>query len=212
MISAIEALSHAVVILFFPSLLIGLLMMDDHFSFFQIHPISMILAFGLLMSEGLLVSRMIKGKNKSFWLVFHVSFEIAAAILSVIGLATIFSHKIFLGKNHFSTNHGLSGVIVICLMLVQTIGGLCLYYLRSRIIKIGGMRLLLTVAKLHAQAATILYGLAGMTFVLGLRSHFLQKLLGEESSVALAIASALVFLLVLIVSRSRNPASESQPF
>merc|ERR1712054_219624 len=95
---------------------------------FSYHPLFMILAFPLFMSEGILIGSFIKTSRRRLMLKLHLSFQLACSACAILGFSVIYYNKNLNNKLHFTTWHGLFGACSVVVTVVQTLFGLTLYY------------------------------------------------------------------------------------
>ncbi|XP_048873340.1 transmembrane reductase CYB561D2 [Brienomyrus brachyistius] len=138
-------------------------------SVFSWHPFLMSLAFSFFMTEAVLlfspdcslVGKLPhKTKGRYHWIL-----QTLAAICAVLGLSAIFYNKHLNSKSHFSTWHGLLGLVAVCYAVIQSVGGVSLMY--HKLIK--GLSLA-KLKRYHAASGLVLYLLGSSSLLLGMCS------------------------------------------
>ncbi|OCT83263.1 hypothetical protein XELAEV_18025800mg [Xenopus laevis] len=99
---------------------------------FSWHPFLMTLAFSFLMTEAILVfspdSSLLRSFSRRARVQVHWVLQLLCVVCSLLGLGIIYSNKVLQGKPHFSTWHGLLGVLTVFWALLQSLGGVSLLY------------------------------------------------------------------------------------
>ena len=86
-------------------------------SSFYPHMILMILVFVLAFTAGIIAKFF---RKKNYWLKVHKSINILKTFLSIFGFYLIFIFVNNIGIKHFSTIHGIIGLIAFIFIILQT--------------------------------------------------------------------------------------------
>ncbi|XP_018429355.1 PREDICTED: cytochrome b561 domain-containing protein 2 [Nanorana parkeri] len=139
-----------------------------HPGLFSWHPFLMTLAFSFFMTEAVMVfspdsllrSLSRKSRTRAHWVL-----QLLALLCALLGLGIIYANKVFQEKAHFSTWHGLVGLLTVLWTLVQNLGGVTLLYPKLL------QRWTLATRKLyHATSGLLGYLLACGSLMLGMCS------------------------------------------
>ncbi|XP_056381109.1 transmembrane reductase CYB561D2 isoform X2 [Hyla sarda] len=99
---------------------------------FSWHPFLMSLAFSFFMTEAILVfspdSSLLRSFSRKARVQAHWILQLLSCVCAILGLGTIYYNKILHEKPHFSTWHGLIGLLTILWALIQNVGGITLLY------------------------------------------------------------------------------------
>ncbi|XP_064160362.1 transmembrane reductase CYB561D2 isoform X1 [Anguilla rostrata] len=138
-------------------------------SLFSWHPFLMTLAFSFFMTEALLLfsphsSPIQKFSHKSKAR-YHWILQCLCVACAGLGLAAISYNKHLNGKPHFSTWHGLVGLLAACGVAAQSAGGLPLLY--HRLVKGWSLARL---KRYHAVSGLLAYLLGSSSLMLGMCS------------------------------------------
>ncbi|XP_030633342.1 transmembrane reductase CYB561D2 [Chanos chanos] len=138
-------------------------------SLFSWHPFLMTLAFSFLMTEALLIfsphsspARKFPHKTKGR---LHWILQFLCASCSVLGLGAISYNKHLNGKPHFTSWHGLVGLVTVCIVGMQSVGALPLIYH-----KLAKGWSLAKLKRYHAASGLITYLLGSASLLLGICS------------------------------------------
>lgn len=127
---------------------------------------------------------------------YHLYCQVAGIICAFIGFIAIYVNKNLYGKNHFTSYHGLSGLLVMIVVAFVGIGGSLTYYsfsLRTYVRPV--------VLKIFHSGGGILTLIAGgLTVILGLYSHWYQKF--GAASLIYPTFFLIIFNTCLILRRS----------
>lgn len=127
---------------------------SPQFSFFMTEAIMVFSPDSLLRS----LSR--KSRTRAHWVL-----QLLAVLCALLGLAIIYANKVFQEKAHFSTWHGLVGLLTVLWTAVQNLGGVTLLYPKL------SQRWNLATRKLyHATSGLLGYLLACGSLILGMCS------------------------------------------
>ncbi|XP_037107441.1 cytochrome b561 domain-containing protein 2 [Syngnathus acus] len=165
-------------------------------SWFSWHPFLMTLAFSFFMTEAVLLfsphgSLMKKFSHKVKGRV-HWMLQCACVTCAALGLATIFYNKHLHGKPHFTSWHGLLGVITVCAAAVQSLAALPLIY--HSLVK--GWSLA-KIKRYHATAGLVTYLLGSVSLLLGLTSGWFTKSVGDAAWYLAALCPVLCALVIM---------------
>ncbi|KAM9799891.1 transmembrane reductase CYB561D2 [Syngnathus typhle] len=165
-------------------------------SWFSWHPFLMTLAFSFFMTEAVLLfsphgSLMKKFSHKVKGRV-HWMLQCACVTCATLGLATIFYNKHLHGKSHFTSWHGLLGVITVCAAAVQSLAALPLIY--HSLVK--GWSLA-KIKRYHATAGLVTYLLGSVSLLLGLTSGWFTKSVGDAAWYLAALCPVLCALVIM---------------
>lgn len=149
-------------------------------SLFSWHPTLMTFAFVTLMFEGLLVfnreSSLLLAAARQTKVQVHWILQATAITCAILGFLVIFYNKYLYDKPHFTTWHGLFGVITVSYIVLQSIGGSFVKYqwLRSFInIKLADLKLY------HATSGLIAFTLVTATLMLAMYSTWFTSNVNE---------------------------------
>ncbi|XP_068508508.1 transmembrane reductase CYB561D2 isoform X2 [Syngnathus scovelli] len=156
----------------------------------------MTLAFSFFMTEAVLLfspngSLMKKFSHKMKGRV-HWMLQCACVTCASLGLATIFYNKHLHGKPHFTSWHGLLGVITVCAAAVQSLAALPLIY--HSLVK--GWSLA-KIKRYHATAGLVTYLLGSVSLLLGLTSGWFTKSVGDAAWYLAALCPVLCALVIM---------------
>ncbi|KAG7494816.1 cytochrome b561 domain-containing protein 2 [Solea senegalensis] len=165
-------------------------------SLFSWHPFFMTLAFSFFMTEAILVfsphgspikSLPHKVKGRIHWVL-----QSLCEACAVLGLGTIVFNKHLNGKHHFTSWHGLLGLLTMCVVGLQSLAALPLMY--HSLVKGWSLAKL---KRYHATSGLVTYLLGCVTVLLGLCSAWFTALVGEYTwylSVLCPVVSALIIM------------------
>lgn len=183
------------------------LLMSYHFvgsswrDVFQYHPLMMTVAcVGFLpeimhLSNNFRRCRSMVERQQTVGL--HLQTAIAMKILSLIGFVAIEISKIQRKKKHFTTWHGLIGLICIIVLALQVVIGIVYHYRLFPTKRFPGIFSLLR--KVHQWLGITLVALAAVSMYLGLQTHFAEKAVVEPWArmfFALATTAVVIFAYV----------------
>lgn len=138
-------------------------------SLFSWHPFLMTLGFSFLMTEAVLLFnpysspvRKLKHKTKGR---LHWVLQCLCACCATVGLCAIVYNKNLNDKPHFTSWHGLIGVITVAVVGLQSLGGLPLLYP-----KLAKGWSLAKLKRYHATSGLLTYLLGSVSLFLGLCS------------------------------------------
>ncbi|XP_072522591.1 transmembrane reductase CYB561D2 isoform X2 [Salminus brasiliensis] len=92
----------------------------------------------------------------------HWILQVLSSSCAVVGLVVIFYNKHLNGKPHFTTWHGLIGVLTVCVVVVQSVGALPLLYH-----KLAKGWSLAKLKRYHAASGLLTYLLGSISLLLG---------------------------------------------
>nr|XP_049589337.1 transmembrane reductase CYB561D2 isoform X1 [Syngnathus scovelli] len=152
------------------------------FSFFMTEAVLLFSPNGSLMKK---FSHKMKGR-------VHWMLQCACVTCASLGLATIFYNKHLHGKPHFTSWHGLLGVITVCAAAVQSLAALPLIY--HSLVK--GWSLA-KIKRYHATAGLVTYLLGSVSLLLGLTSGWFTKSVGDAAWYLAALCPVLCALVIM---------------
>ncbi|XP_026993190.1 transmembrane reductase CYB561D2 isoform X1 [Tachysurus fulvidraco] len=165
-------------------------------SLFSWHPFLMTLAFSFFMTEAVLLfspysspARKLKHQVKSR---LHWILQCSCSSCALVGLGTIFYNKHMTGKPHFSTWHGLLGLITVCVVLLQSAAALPLIYH-----KLAKGWSLAKLKRYHAAAGLVTYLLGSASLLLGVCSAWFTSSVGGTAWYITALCPALSALTIM---------------
>ncbi|KAH3880427.1 hypothetical protein DPMN_004341 [Dreissena polymorpha] len=171
-------------------------------SLFPWHPTLMTLAFVAGMFEALMVfnresSLFLNASRPTKVLVHHV-LQVFAIVCALSGFGVIFYNKMLNDKPHFTTWHGLFGVITICSLPLAAVGGNVVKYQFLRDM----LRIKITLAQLkiyHATGGLIVFTMVMITLMLSLYSNWFT---GNVSGILwYACAMCVSFMAVVVMNQ-----------
>lgn len=165
-------------------------------SWFSWHPFLMTLAFGFLMTEAILVfsphgsfikKLSHKTKGRVHWIL-----QCLCVFCAVLGLAAIFYNKHLNGKAHFTTGHGVLGLLTVCAVAAQSLAAAPLIYH-----SLAKGWSLAKLKRYHAASGLITYLLSSISLLLGLCSAWFTDSVGEYTWYLSALCPALGTLIIM---------------
>uniref|UniRef100_W5L2Y0 ascorbate ferrireductase (transmembrane) n=1 Tax=Astyanax mexicanus TaxID=7994 RepID=W5L2Y0_ASTMX len=140
-------------------------------SLFSWHPFLMTIVFSFFMTEAILLFSPHSspvGKLKHQTKVrLHWILQSLSSFCAVVGLITIFYNKHLNDKPHFTSWHGLIGVITVCVVVLQSVGALPLLYH-----KLAKGWSLAKLKRYHAASGLLTYLLGSSSLLLGICSSW----------------------------------------
>eukprot|EP01128_Nolandella_sp_AFSM9_P007846 TRINITY_DN4432_c0_g1_i1.p1 TRINITY_DN4432_c0_g1~~TRINITY_DN4432_c0_g1_i1.p1 ORF type:complete len:244 (+),score=38.22 TRINITY_DN4432_c0_g1_i1:81-734(+) len=144
---------------------------------------------------GLVASYFMEVKRKKK-IQLHAYVQVLAWAIVQIGFFSQYMHKSLLMKDHFTSWHGLMGLIAIISSNLQLVGGLTLYYY-SNLSAIFPLPLSqLTMKKMHRWSACVTYVIALMVIYLSMYSTWVLKNFPVAFQGIIALG---VFILALVL-------------
>lgn len=139
---------------------------------------------------------------------YHVATMIASITCAVAGFLVIFVNKNMRGKEHFTSWHGTFGLIVVCYVFVQALGGVI-----TRYPKLIGSKIKPAKLKLyHATSGLFLFSMVCATFFLALFSNwFLRNANDLGWYVSLMIIALLVLMVMNQITTEYVPRAFKKP-
>lgn len=122
----------------------------------------------------------------------HWLLQCACAACALLGLGTIFYNKHANGKPHFSTWHGLLGVVTVCVVALQSAAALPLIYH-----KLAKGWSLAKLKRYHAAAGLVTYLLGSGSLLLGVSSTWFTSSVGGTAWYLAALCPTLSALTVM---------------
>jgi hypothetical protein len=183
------------------------LLMSYHFvgsswtDVFQYHPLMMTVAFLGFLPEVIHLSNNFRRcrsmVERQLTVGLHLQTAIAMKVLSLIGFVAIEVSKIQRKKKHFTTWHGLIGLICIIVLALQVVIGIVYHYRLFPTKKFPGIFSLLR--KVHQWLGIVLVALAAGSMYLGLQTHFAEKAVTESwTRMLFALATGGVVLVAYL--------------
>ncbi|XP_072308477.1 transmembrane reductase CYB561D2 [Eucyclogobius newberryi] len=165
-------------------------------SLFSWHPFLMTLAFSFFMTEAILLfsphgSPLRKFTHKTKGRI-HWALQVLCVTCAVVGLAVIAYNKHLNGKPHFSSWHGLLGLITVCVVGLQSLAAVPLIY--------HGLAKSWSLAKLkryHAASGLVTYLLGCGSLLLGLCSAWFTGSVSSYTWYLSALCPALSALVIM---------------
>lgn len=111
---------------------------------------------------------------------------------ALLGLAAIFYNKHLKGKAHFTSWHGLLGLVTVCVVSVQSVAALPLIYH-----SLAKGWSLARLKRYHAASGLVTYLLGSISLILGLCSNWFTASVGEYSWYLSALCPALCALVIM---------------
>ncbi|KAF7665471.1 hypothetical protein LDENG_00142630 [Lucifuga dentata] len=165
-------------------------------SLFSWHPVCMTLAFSLFMTEAILLfsphgSPIRKFPHKTKGRI-HWILQCLCVCCAVLGLAAIFYNKHLNGKAHFTSWHGLLGLVTVCVVVAQSAAALPLIYH-----SLAKGWSLAKLKRYHAASGLITYLLGSVSLFLGLCSTWFTGSVREYTWYLSALCPALSGLVIM---------------
>ncbi|GAB1609885.1 cytochrome b561 domain-containing protein 2-like [Argonauta hians] len=143
-------------------------------SLFSWHPTLMAISFCFLMFEAILIfsphSSLISLKSRSTKVTWHWVTLLVAFISAVGGIIIIYYNKALNNKSHFTSWHGLIGIITMVYFMLQLCGGLFVRYPKL----IPSIRLI-DLRLYHATSGLVAFLLVCFTLFLSMYSNWFCK-------------------------------------
>ncbi|XP_010736985.2 transmembrane reductase CYB561D2 [Larimichthys crocea] len=165
-------------------------------SLFSWHPFLMTLAFSLFMTEAILlfsphgspIKRFPhKTKGRVHWIL-----QCLCVSCAVLGLAAIFYNKHLNGKPHFTSWHGLLGLLTVCVVVLQSLAAVPLIYH-----SLAKGWSLAKLKRYHAATGLVTYLLGSGSLLLGLSSAWFTASVREYTWYLSALCPALAALVMM---------------
>ncbi|XP_039972476.1 cytochrome b561 domain-containing protein 2 [Xiphias gladius] len=191
--TASAVLTHCVCIVF--SVFMALLSRPGT-SWFSWHPFCMTLAFSFFMTEAILlfspdgspIKRFPhKTKGRVHWIL-----QCLCVSCAVLGLVAIAYNKHLNGKPHFTSWHGLLGLLTVCVVALQSLAAVPLIYH-----SLAKGWSLAKLKRYHAASGLVTYLLGSVSLLLGLCSAWFTASVGEYAWYLSALCPALSALLIM---------------
>ncbi|CAB1452207.1 unnamed protein product [Pleuronectes platessa] len=190
---ASAVLTHFICIVF--SLFIAL-MSRPGTSLFSWHPFLMTLAFSFFMTEAVLIfsphGSPIKGFSHKTKSRVHWILQCLCVSCAVLGLAAIFSNKHLNSKPHFTSWHGLLGLLTVCVVALQSLAAVPLIYH-----SLAKGWSLAKLKRYHAASGLITYLLGSMSLLLGLCSAWFTASVKDYNWYLSALCPAVSALMIM---------------
>ncbi|KAI4826419.1 hypothetical protein KUCAC02_029867 [Chaenocephalus aceratus] len=165
-------------------------------SLFSWHPFFMTLAFSFFMTEAILLFSPHgslaqkfphKTKGRAHWIL-----QCLCVTCAVLGLAAIVYNKHLNGKPHFTSWHGLLGLLTVCVVGLQSVAALPLIYH-----SLAKGWSLAKLKRYHAASGLVTYLLGSGSLLLGLSSAWFTASVGEYTWYLSALCTALNALVIM---------------
>ncbi|XP_030584360.1 transmembrane reductase CYB561D2 [Archocentrus centrarchus] len=171
-------------------------------SWFSWHPFFMTLAFSFFMTEAILLfspeGSPIKSFSHSTKGGIHRLLQGLCVSCAVLGFAAIFYNKHLIDKPHFTSWHGLLGLLTICVVVAQSLAAMPLSYP-----SLAKGWSLAKLKRYHAASGLITYLLGSASLLLGLCSVWFTASVREYTWYLSALCPAFgAFVIMNQVSRS----------
>ncbi|XP_042363651.1 transmembrane reductase CYB561D2 [Plectropomus leopardus] len=165
-------------------------------SWFSWHPFFMTLAFTFFMTEAILlfsphgspIKRFShKTKGRVHWIL-----QCLCASCAVLGLAAISYNKHLNGKPHFTSWHGLLGLLTVCVVGLQSVAAVPLIYT-----SLAKGWSLAKLKRYHVASGLVTYLLGSASLLLGLSSAWFTAAVGKYTWYLSALCTALNALVIM---------------
>ncbi|XP_038135751.1 cytochrome b561 domain-containing protein 2 [Cyprinodon tularosa] len=165
-------------------------------SWFSWHPFLMTVAFGFLMTQAILLfsphASLIKRfphktKGRVHWILQGL-----CASCAVLGLVAISYNKYLNGKAHFSSWHGLLGLITVCVVCVQSLAAVPLIYH-----SLAKGWSLAKLKRYHAASGLVTFLLGSTSLLLGLCSSWFTASVGGYAWYLVALCPTLSAVIIM---------------
>ncbi|KAF1391708.1 hypothetical protein PFLUV_G00044900 [Perca fluviatilis] len=165
-------------------------------SWFSWHPFFMTLAFSFFMTEAILLFSPYgspikrfphKTKGRVHWIL-----QCLCVSCAVLGLTAISYNKHLNGKPHFTSWHGLLGLLTVCVVGLQSLAAVPLIYH-----SLAKGWSLAKLKRYHAASGLVTYLLGSASLLLGLSSAWFTASVGEYTWYLSALCSALNALVIM---------------
>ncbi|XP_044203809.1 transmembrane reductase CYB561D2 [Thunnus albacares] len=165
-------------------------------SWFSWHPFFMTLAFSFFMTEAILLFSLHgspikrfphKTKGRVHWML-----QCLCVSCAVLGLAAISYNKHLNGKPHFTSWHGLLGLLTVCVVVVQSLAAVPLIYH-----SLAKGWSLAKLKRYHAASGLVTFVLGSTSLLLGLCSAWFTASVGEYTWYLSALCPAFVALIIM---------------
>ncbi|KAF4093522.1 hypothetical protein AMELA_G00002980 [Ameiurus melas] len=165
-------------------------------SLFSWHPFLMSLAFSLFMTEAILLfsqhsspAGKLKHQVKSR---LHWILQCSCVSCALLGLGAVVYNKNLNSKPHFSTWHGLVGMVTVCVVAVQSVAALPLVYH-----KLAKGWSLAKLKRYHAAAGLVTYLLGSASLILGACSTWFTSSVGGNAWYVIVLCPVVAALTVM---------------
>ncbi|XP_075040245.1 transmembrane reductase CYB561D2 [Mixophyes fleayi] len=163
---------------------------------FSWHPFLMCLAFSFFMTEAILVfspdSSLLRSFSRKARVRAHWLLQLLSVLCALLGVGIIYYNKVLQGKPHFSTWHGLVGLLTVVWALIQNVGGITLLY--PKLVQ----RWTLATRKLyHATSGLLGYLLGCVSLLLGMCSLWFSASVGSITWYLCALCPVITGLVVM---------------
>ncbi|KAK2915093.1 cytochrome b561 domain-containing protein 2 [Channa argus] len=165
-------------------------------SLFSWHPFFMTLAFSFFMTEAILIfsphgSLIKRFPHKTKGRV-HLILQCFGVSCAVLGLSAISYNKFLNDKPHFTSWHGLLGLLTLCVLGLQSLAAVPLIYH-----SLAKGWSLAKLKRYHAASGLVTYLLSSVSLLLGLCSAWFTASVGEYTWYIAAVGPALSALVIM---------------
>ncbi|XP_077458452.1 transmembrane reductase CYB561D2 [Stigmatopora argus] len=165
-------------------------------SWFSWHPFFMTLAFSFFMTEAILlfsphgspIKRFShKMKGRAHWVL-----QCTCVTCATLGLVSIFYNKHLHGKSHFTSWHGVLGLITVCVTVVQSLVAMPLIYH-----SLAKGWSLAKLKRYHAASGLVTYLFGSVTLLLGFTSVWFTASVGDITWYLAALCPTFSALIIM---------------
>jgi len=180
-----------------PAVVVGTALWN--YTFFSWHPICLSIAYGFLMSQGILLfsshSSLIPNATRSKKVNYHAYVLLTMLAIIYIGQTVIYLVKESKGKAHFTTWHGLIGLITVMYTTIQVMAGVFVKY--AHMVKLPKGLPLVDLKFYHGTSGCTLSILSCVTLILGLSTSWFVDNVHEYVRGLCMVAVVILGLTVL---------------
>jgi len=170
-----------------------------HYTFFSWHPICLSIAYGFLMSQGILLfsshSSLIPNATRSKKVNYHAYILLTMLAIIYVGQTVIYLVKESNGKAHFTTWHGVIGLMTVMYTTIQVMAGVFVKY--AHMVKLPKSLPLIDLKLYHGASGCTLSILSCVTLILGLSSNWFVDNVNEYVRGLCMVAVVILGLTVL---------------
>lgn len=170
---------------------------------FYWHPVMMSLSFFftmiqaamILVADKSIVGLLPSAGNRASKIFLHTVIQSLSVTLYAAGFAFIFANKWLKGKNHFTTYHGMFGLVTLVLGAISNfLLGLILYFECKNFVEKFGLKLL-QVKKAHRWSSLAVFVFGMLTILLSLASDFVSSAFSFNSRAIICLSIIVVIPL-----------------
>ncbi|XP_041046744.1 cytochrome b561 domain-containing protein 2 isoform X2 [Carcharodon carcharias] len=179
-------------------------------SLFSWHPFLMALAFSFIMTQALLLfspeTSLIMSYSRKIKVRAHWLLQGLASTCAILGLAIISFNKYLNDKPHFTSWHGLVGLVTVLYICMQSIGGVSLLYPKLMNWSLSKLKLY------HATSGLVGYLLGCTSLLLGMCSTwFTETVTGITWYLAVCCPVLLALVIMNQISNAYLKKKRMQP-